>query len=84
MSKQTISLDIASCNLGENTDEDNAAYRLAVQEEIESRFPGTDVDVSTVGGIFKDVAIVTGFDDAEETESTVKGIAEDVWSEGNW
>ncbi len=82
MAKRTIVLDIAKYNLGSNTDEDNEAYRIAVQEEIEAQYPGADVEVNIISGISKDVANCNGFPDAEangDAEETVLLIAQDVW-----
>lgn len=89
MAKKTIELSMTTYNLGQ-TGEDEAAseaYRAAVEKRLEETYPDADVTVTLEGfdrAGASDTAEAHGFGDDIGTRETVLGIAQDVFSDGDW
>jgi hypothetical protein len=80
----SIHLDIAIQNLGNGSEEDNERYRAAVETAISRAYEGAEVSVSLFGDGNRDRAYVDGFEDEEQTQAAVRGIAQDVFNRGGW
>lgn len=79
-----ITLEIATYNLGSNTSEDNEAYRLAIDTQLQRDYPEALVDVSLTSTSFKDVVHVGGAGHSNSIEESMLRMAQQVWNSGQY
>lgn len=79
-----ITLEIATYNLGSNTSEDNEAYRLAIDTQLQRDYPEAEIDVSLCNSSIKDVVHVGGAGHNNSIEESVLLLVQQFWHDAEY